>query len=351
MNNHNRTNTRARLHQKHIDELLSDLDEIRSIPDNYKLNPKKIKDQKHTPLNPKNNIMYDHSYITDDELIAVFGQCDPRTFMNQEYEQNWYSKRGESTSLSLSEKTREAHSEYFQLKVKELIDRAKLTSNEPKTQVKADYYRDVTSDFRDKTGRFLFKKAFQVNIFPPIAFIHERGQKVKIATSYIIAIDNQEQYYNIFFASQLSFPKIFGRQYALSEQIQEFNQRENSNSITGQLLVIMRNMNVKPHPHSYLHCPEYGYYLITKIVHIDELPHIYKIPDNIVSRDELLFYTIPDEFKPFAYGWLGNVTDQEKITLTMDDGRQYTFSERSHTINDPNNVTLLTGVIGPTGST
>jgi hypothetical protein len=320
-----------KINTKRINKTIKNIHRIIDLVKSHNLNltgKRKNKSKKHTPLTPTNNIRYKESILTDDKLVLACGNSKPvDDYFNVLYDEN------DPLSYSLSERTLDEHKDYILTKLNEYVSRLIMLRDntvyfgDKKEEVFHEnlYFIDVTDKYITNIGRQMYQVAYNLNIYPPIAFIQERNKNIKIATSYVVAIDANNKNLNIFFDSNKNFNQILSKEHTIQNQIFEFNSRCVVENIAHKFWVIYYNLMMRM---GTIICGDKTYR--KEINKIDELPCLYE--NNEVC----------------GFGW--DVTDflisdflisDLKMTINTTTHDNLQFTECSHTINKEENKKLL----------
>lgn len=303
---------------RRMNDTIRVIKEIRELICQHNVNSKKEKHRRHTPLSPQNSIRYDTSTLSD-SLILQIGNGNPTEFFNVHYNKKY------PNSFSLSELTLDEHRNYIYKKLGEIIDYIKLlrdnTQYDKEPLYCNNFYKDVTTEFKDTHGRLMYSKAYKLNIFPPFSFYQEATHPTMIATTYIIAIDNDDKNLNIFFSGTKTFDVIHGREHNLQEQIYKFNLRNQNIPISPKIWIIYYNLIGFFGGYSIVDRQKYE----KKIIEIDEPPYIFK--NNTLC----------------GFGW--DVSDfifeNTKMSIKTTNNDTFNFSTDIHTIKNEHNKKIL----------
>lgn len=239
--------------RKHANEIKLTTDLINEFSNGI-LNNKGRKSRDHMPFSDSNNIEY-VKYV--DNMIHI-------KFKNSPKEDYYYlnDNQEDINSYSLSTCNNEKHRDLIIQGLQMYCNRLKINKDILEKTLQKIYDKTITTlDCMDyhfeiekfkidvtekyKSGnRFMYIKAYIINVFPSYTFIHN-GKKnnkknlTKIATSYIIALGDNNKW-NIFF----DINDVFTLEYkpSLYEVIKKFNDDDTKSVTADNISIIIKNM-------------------------------------------------------------------------------------------------------------
>jgi hypothetical protein len=211
------------------------------------INNKPVKWKKHAPLSEYNDTI--EYILTDNDKILIKFERNQKIGQYTTYNNSDYNGK-EPHSFSFSEKSLNDHKIYIIDKIKEYINSMELIYDElcrkhknnmhhlvpeyDSSNINIKIKKDYKKEFK-KTCNIDYEKIYILGLRPQ-AFIQIKGKKLQVATSYIIAFNNNK--WNIFFDINYD---LFNNHD--STVIQKFNEDESRKITLENLLDIIDRLN------------------------------------------------------------------------------------------------------------